>query len=46
MLKVSRNYVETEKITDFPAAERFIKLPIENYLKLLPAVDPTTQKMS
>ena len=45
MLKVSRNYVETEKITDFPTAERFIKLPIENYLKLLPAVDPTTQKM-
>ena len=45
MLKVSRNYVDTERITDFPASERFIKLPIENYLKLLPAVDPTTQAM-
>lgn len=35
MLTVSRKYVETDKITEFPASERFIKLPIQKYLELL-----------
>lgn len=35
MLEVSRADVEREYIVDFPADVRFIKLPIENYLKLL-----------
>ena len=35
MLTISRPDVEREVITDFPAHQRFIKLPIANYLKLL-----------
>lgn len=35
MLIISRPDVNSEDITDFPAATRFIKLPITNYLKLL-----------
>jgi hypothetical protein len=35
MLKVSRSDVECDAITDFPLAQRFLKLPIANYLKLL-----------
>ena len=35
MLTISRPDVEADKITEFPASERFIKLPIDNYLKLL-----------
>lgn len=35
MLTVSRKYVNTEYIEDFPLDTRFIKLPIVNYLKLL-----------
>jgi phage terminase large subunit len=35
MLTISRPDVNSEVITDFPAATRFIKLPITNYLKLL-----------
>lgn len=35
VLKVSRPDVETETITDFPLSTRFLKLPIQNYLKLL-----------
>lgn len=35
MLTISRSDVEREVITDFPAHQRFIKLPIANYLKLL-----------
>lgn len=34
-LTVSRNYVERDYIVEFPASQRFIKLPIDNYLKLL-----------
>ena len=35
MLKISRPDVDSEEITEFPMTDRFIKLPIENYLKLL-----------
>ena len=42
MLTISRSDIEFEGITEFPATKRFIKLPIINYLKLLPAVDPET----
>lgn len=35
MLEVSRTDVDVEQITEFPAADRFIKLPVDNYLKLL-----------
>lgn len=39
MLKISREDVDREEITEFPLDTRFIKLPIENYLKLLGAWD-------
>ncbi len=42
MLTISRPDVDSEAITEFPKGSRFIKLPIVNYLKLLPAVDPST----
>jgi hypothetical protein len=35
MLKVSRSDIDCEEITELPASERFIKLPIKPYLKLL-----------
>lgn len=35
MLTISRPDVARDALTDFPQSERFIKLPIENYLKLL-----------
>lgn len=37
MLKVSRADVEWEQLQEFPLESRFIKLPIENYLKLVGA---------
>ncbi len=37
MLKVSRSDVEWEHLQEFPLESRFIKLPIENYLKLVGA---------
>jgi len=36
MLDISRSDVCADSITSFPVGSRFIKLPIENYLKLLP----------
>ena len=39
MLKVSREDVLWDAVQDFPAQDRFIKLPIENYLKLIGAWD-------
>lgn len=36
MLKISRPDISYEEIQQFPAKERFIKIPIENYLGLLP----------
>jgi phage terminase large subunit len=42
MLKISRPDIDSEAITEFDPAKRFIKLPIVNYLKLLPAYDPET----
>jgi phage terminase large subunit len=39
MLTISRPEVEADFIVDFPAAQRFIKLPIVNYLKLLDIYD-------
>lgn len=38
MLRVSRDDIETDKITQYNSAERFIKLPIENYLKIVDRV--------
>jgi hypothetical protein len=35
MLTISREGINNKVITEFTAAERFIKLPINNYLKLL-----------
>ena len=35
MLTISRDDVDRDTITEFPASSRFIKLPIVNYLKLL-----------
>lgn len=40
MLKISRDYVERDQLTEFPVATRFIKLPIAGYLQLLPTKDP------
>lgn len=45
MLTISRPDISPSEITDFPTESRFIKLPIINYLKLLPAVDPVTHIM-
>ena len=42
MLVISRSDVSPEEITEIPTAKRFIKLPIANYLKLVPAVDPVS----
>jgi len=42
MLTISRPDIDSETITEFPADKRFIKLPIVNYLKLLPAYDMET----
>lgn len=46
MLTISRDDIERDFIQDFPADKRFIKLPIQNYLKLLPAKDPDTGEAS
>jgi len=46
MLTISRSDIDCETITEFPTEKRFIKLPIVNYLKLLPAEDPLTRKTS
>lgn len=46
MLTISRPDIESDAITDFPVGTRFIKLPIVNYLKLLPATDPVTKQTS
>lgn len=35
MLKISRDDVQSDELTEFPATTRFIKLPIRNYLELL-----------
>lgn len=35
MLKISRNDIDADEITDIPANERYIKLPIKPYLKLV-----------
>lgn len=43
MLTISRPDIANDSITEHALADRFIKLPIVNYLKLLPAVDPVTQ---
>lgn len=40
MLKVSRPDVRSDKLTEFDVDNRFIKLPIDNYLKLLPSPVP------
>lgn len=45
MLTISRPDISSYDITEFPTESRFIKLPIINYLKLLPAVDPVTHVM-
>lgn len=40
MLVISRTDIKSEEIEEFPAESRFIKLPVQNYLKLL-TVDGT-----
>lgn len=44
MLTISRSDIARDVITEIPADKRFIKLPIVNYLKLVPAVDPITME--
>ena len=39
MLEVSREDIDCDNLTEYPANTRFIKLPIANYLKLLGAWD-------
>ena len=39
MLVVSRPDIDTESITDYPTSSRFIKLPIDNYLRLMNMYD-------
>lgn len=39
MLVVSRSNIECDYIYEFPADKRFIKLPIDNYLRLLNIYD-------
>jgi hypothetical protein len=39
MLIVSRSDINTEIITEYPTANRFIKLPIDNYLRLMGLYD-------
>ncbi len=46
MLSISRDDISSSSITEFPAHSRFIKLPIINYLKLLPARDPDDDSKS
>lgn len=46
MLTISRPDIDREAITSWPADQRFIKLPVPNYLKLLPAIDPQTFQAS
>lgn len=46
MLTISRPDVERDFIQEFSKASRFIKLPIANYLKLLPARDAETGEKS
>ena len=46
MLTISRPDVESEHIVDYNSSERFIKLPVVPYLKLLPCRDPKTQEPS
>lgn len=46
MLDISRPDIISTSITTYPANTRFIKLPVDRYLKLLPAVDPVTYTTS
>ena len=43
MLTISRNDISSDQITEYPAATRFIKLPVANYLKLL-GIDTTVNR--
>ena len=44
MLDISRKDILCDTFMDFPAAERFIKLPIDSYLDLLGITPNTSQK--
>ena len=46
MLEISRPDIHGEFIVDLKPVDRFIKLPIEPYLKLLTVRDPSTGAMS
>ena len=37
MLKVSNPNIVTDHLVDFPAASRFIKLPVDKYMQMIPA---------
>lgn len=45
-LVISRPDISSKSITEFNMSERFIKLPVANYLKLLPAIDVNTNEKS
>lgn len=45
-LVISRPDISADGVTNYPADKRFIKLPVEAYLKMLPARDPSTGIMS
>jgi len=40
MLEISRPDISSTEVIDYPVEERFIKLPILNYLKLLDGIEP------
>ncbi len=46
MLTISRPDIHGDSLIEYPVDKRFIKLPISNYLKLLPAMDPSSGEMS
>jgi hypothetical protein len=43
MLDISRTDIVSDSFMDFPAADRFIKLPIDSYLDLL-GVQPNSSQ--
>ena len=45
MLEVSREDISTFELQDFPVNQRFIKIPINNYLKILPGYNINPNKL-
>jgi phage terminase large subunit len=44
-MQVSRDYIETGHIVDFPVTDRFLKLPIENFLEV-EGIDPIAPQIA